>query len=117
MTRDGHDAVHNSLTLVTCQGEAGRAALREAVGTGEYFLAILPDGTRLVQTISGAMRHPIPFGREAAAELAGVPHRADWKTCQASIKPVLQIYPTRLAPLTIKPQPQTILAESVSKGW
>ena len=56
------------------------------MGTGEYFLAIMPDGTRLVQTISGAMRHPIPFGREAAAEMAGVPHRADWKSCQASIK-------------------------------
>ena len=54
------------------------------MGTGEYFLAILPDGTRLVQTISGALRHPIPFGREAAAELAGVPDRADWKSCQAS---------------------------------
>ena len=52
------------------------------MGTGEYFLAIMPDGTRLVQTISGAMRHPIPFGREAAAEMAGVPHRADWKSCQ-----------------------------------
>lgn len=64
------------------QGEAGRAALREAVGTGEYFLVVLPDGSRLVNTISASQRHPIPFGREAAAQLAGVPDRADWKKCK-----------------------------------
>jgi len=64
------------------QGEAGREALREAVGTGEYFLVILPDGSRLVHTISATQRHPIPFGREAAAQVAGVPERADWKICQ-----------------------------------
>ena len=72
------------------QGEAGRASLREAVGTGEFFLAIMPDGRRLVSTISGSQRHPIPFGREAAAELAGVPDRADWKACQVcSQSPIL----------------------------
>ena len=27
-------------------------------------------------------RHPLNFGREVTAELAGVPERADWKNCQ-----------------------------------
>jgi hypothetical protein len=71
-----------SVVVVESQGETGREALRDAVGTGEYFLVIFPDGSRLVQTISASQRHPIPFGREAAAQLAGVPERADWKNCQ-----------------------------------
>ena len=47
------------------QGEAGRAALRAIVGSGEYFLATLPDGSRLVQPIPRGVRHPLNFGREA----------------------------------------------------
>lgn len=46
------------------QGEAGREALRVAVGDGEYFLAILPDGSRLVHAITRGERHPLSFGRE-----------------------------------------------------
>lgn len=29
-------------------------------------------------------RHPLGYGREVLAELAGVPERADWKACQCS---------------------------------
>lgn len=29
-------------------------------------------------------RHPLGYGREVLAELAGVPQRADWKACQCS---------------------------------
>ena len=47
------------------QGKAGREALRAIVGSGEYFLATLPDGSRLVQPIPRGVRHPLNFGREA----------------------------------------------------
>ena len=47
------------------QGEAGREALRAIVGSGEYFVAMLPDGSRLVQPIPRGVRHPLNFGREA----------------------------------------------------
>ncbi len=47
-----------------CQGEAGREALRQAVGDGEYFLAVLPDGSRLVHPITRGEKHPLNFGRE-----------------------------------------------------
>jgi hypothetical protein len=49
------------------QGEAGREALRTVVGDGEYFLATLPDGTRLVHSITRGERHPLSFGREVRA--------------------------------------------------
>jgi hypothetical protein len=29
-------------------------------------------------------RHPLGYGREVLAELAGAPHRADWKNCKCS---------------------------------
>ena len=66
------------------QGEEGRLALRDAVGDGEYFQVIFPDGSRMVHTIRPGQKHHLPFGREAAASVAGVPARADWKSCQVS---------------------------------
>jgi len=65
-------------------GKDEREALRAVVGTGEYFVALLPDNSRLVHPIAYGERHPLGFGREVLAELAGVPHRADWKECQSS---------------------------------
>lgn len=55
------------------------------MGTGEYFLVLLPDGSRFAHAVASAQRHPIGFGRELAAKLAGVPHRADWKACKVRI--------------------------------
>lgn len=46
-----------------------------AVGEGEYFLALLPDGSRLVHPIAYGERFPLNFGREVLAQLAGVPQR------------------------------------------
>ena len=58
----------------TSSAEA-RPQLQEAVGSSEYFLAVLPDGSRLVHPISREERHPLNFGREVVAQLAGVPER------------------------------------------
>jgi hypothetical protein len=44
-------------------------------------VALLPDGSRLVHPIAYGERHPLNFGREVLAELAGVPERGDWKAC------------------------------------
>ncbi|KAL4423189.1 hypothetical protein ABPG77_000322 [Micractinium sp. CCAP 211/92] len=63
---------------------AAREQLRTAVGEGEYFLALLPDGSRLVHPIAYGERFPLNFGREVLAQLAGVPQRADWKACESS---------------------------------
>jgi hypothetical protein len=46
-----------------------------AVGEGEYFVALLPDGSRLVHPIAFGERFPLSYGREVLAELAGVPER------------------------------------------
>ncbi len=62
--------------------EAMRENLRDVVGDGEYFSAILPDGSRLVHPLSYGERHPLSFGREVLATIAGVPQRADWKVCK-----------------------------------
>ncbi len=51
------------------QGEQGRQALREVVADGEFFLIILPDGTRLVHPIMPGERHPLNFGREVCSPL------------------------------------------------
>jgi hypothetical protein len=37
--------------------------------------AILPDGSRLVQPVSRGEKHPLNFGRDVIAQLAGVPNR------------------------------------------
>jgi diadenosine tetraphosphate (Ap4A) HIT family hydrolase len=66
-------------------GEAARDALRAVLGGGEgaeYFVALLPDGSRLVHPIPYGERFPLDFGREVLAELAGAPQRADWKACK-----------------------------------
>lgn len=63
---------------------AAREQLKAAVGEGEYFVAVLPDGSRLVHPIAYGERFPLNYGREVLAELAGVPQRADWKACAAS---------------------------------
>ena len=52
-----------------------RPQLQEAVGSSEYFLAVLPDGSRLVHPITREERHPLNFGREVVAQLAGEPER------------------------------------------
>ena len=65
-------------------GQEAREALAAAVQGGEYFVGLLPDGSRLVHSIAFGERHPLSFGREVLAELAGVPHRANWKECQCS---------------------------------
>lgn len=57
--------------------------LRAVVGDGEYFVALLPDGSRLVHPIRTGERHPLQLGREALAKVAGRPDRADWRTCKA----------------------------------
>ncbi len=51
------------------QGEAGREVLRQAVGDGEYFVALLPDGSRLVHAITRGDKHPLNFGREVCPTL------------------------------------------------
>jgi len=67
---------------VSSDVEAMRENLRDIVGDGEYFSAILPDGARLVHPLSYGERHPLSFGREVLASIAGVPQRADWKVCK-----------------------------------
>ena len=57
-----HLLVH--ICIRCAQGEAGRDALRAVVGAGEFFAAMLPDGSRLVQPIPRGVRHPLNFGRE-----------------------------------------------------
>lgn len=58
--------------------------IRDIAGDGEYFCAILPDGSRLVHPIAYGERHPLSFGRDVLAELIGTPERADWKLCKVS---------------------------------
>ena len=41
-----------------------REALREVVGSGEFFVATLPNGLRMVHAITRGERHPLNFGRE-----------------------------------------------------
>lgn len=65
-------------------GDKGREALSTIVGNKEYFLAFLPDGSRLVHPIAYGEKHPLNFGREVLSKLAGVPERADWKACKYS---------------------------------
>lgn len=54
---------------------AAPSAPCRAVGDGEYFVALLPDGSRLVHPIAYGERFPLNFGREVLAELAGVPEK------------------------------------------
>lgn len=67
-------------------GEALRSRLRELVGDGEYFAALLPDGGWLVRPILRGERHNLNFGREVLAQLLGTPDRADWKNCVVSVE-------------------------------
>ncbi|GLI67306.1 hypothetical protein VaNZ11_011492 [Volvox africanus] len=50
----------------------------------EYFMALLPDGSRLVRPLMQGERWPMALGREVFADLAGVPERASWKQCSSS---------------------------------
>lgn len=59
-----------------------RGSLKMLVGNQEYFMAILPDGGRLIHPISYGERHPLNFGREVLSMLVGAPERADWKACK-----------------------------------
>ncbi|KAG2490789.1 hypothetical protein HYH03_010711 [Edaphochlamys debaryana] len=64
-----------------------RQQLERAVGgcDAEYFIAILPDGSRLVRPLMRGERWPMALGREVLADLAGAPERASWKAC--ALKP------------------------------
>ncbi|PNW80996.1 hypothetical protein CHLRE_07g338700v5 [Chlamydomonas reinhardtii] len=57
--------------------------LKTAVGgpDSEYFMALLPDGSRLVRPLMRGERWPMALGREVLADLAGAPERASWKAC------------------------------------
>ena len=63
-------------TLSKAVGKASRSQLQEVVGDSEYLLAILPDGSRLVHPITREERHPLDFGRQVVAQLAGTPDRS-----------------------------------------
>lgn len=45
---------------------------------GEFFLIILPDGTRLVHPIMPGERHPLNFGREVCSLLLPTPCLGWW---------------------------------------
>ena len=59
-----HQPSAASLILCELQGEPGREALRQVVANGEFFLLLLPDGSRLVHPIAMGERFPLNFGRE-----------------------------------------------------
>ncbi|GIL82924.1 hypothetical protein Vretimale_8428 [Volvox reticuliferus] len=63
-----------------------RQQLLQALGGAdtEYFMALLPDGSRLVRPLMRGERWPMALGREVLADLAGVPERASWKQCSSS---------------------------------
>lgn len=61
---------------------APQQALQMAARGGEYFCVRLPDGTRLVHAIPRGERHPMGFGREAMADVLGLPQAANWKECK-----------------------------------
>ena len=62
------------LILDGLQGEPGREALRQVVANGEFFLLLLPDGSRLVHPIAMGERFPLNFGREVTT--LNLPHAA-----------------------------------------
>ena len=82
-------AADAGVTLVKVEGAARggmapREALRDVVGDGEYYVATLPCGTRYASPVPRGERHPLTFGRVAAAAVACAPQRADWKECLVS---------------------------------
>ena len=82
---DAAKAIGHTFTHIpsTADPETMRENLRDIVGDGEYFAAILPDGSRLVHPLSRSnAHHPLAFGRQVLATIAGTPHRADWKVCK-----------------------------------
>jgi len=110
MFEDAGNQLGHSFTIISGSDEhESRSSMRDIVGDGEYFTAILPDGSRLVHPIAyGAIlivnasniaactsfmgqvkrfgsvgeRHPLSFGRAVLANLVGKPERADWKNCK-----------------------------------
>lgn len=63
-------------------GAALRTQLRALVGDGEYLLVVLPGKEGLlVYPVLRGVRLSLQLGREALAEVAGDPVRADWKAC------------------------------------
>lgn len=70
--------------LPPTSGEEAKQQLKEVVGEGEYFVGLLPDGSRLVHSIAYGERHPLSYGREVLAHLVKAPERADWKICAVS---------------------------------
>ena len=69
-----HQPSAASLILGGLQGEPGREALKEVVASGEFFLFLLPDGSRLVHPIAMGERFPLNFGREVI--VPSLPHIA-----------------------------------------
>ncbi|KXZ54774.1 hypothetical protein GPECTOR_4g844 [Gonium pectorale] len=94
--RAAASAVGYQLELLPPPGRAGAGSegdteelqrrLAQAVGgtDSEYFMAILPDGSRLVRPLMRGERWPMALGREVLAELAGAPERASWKQCSSA---------------------------------
>lgn len=63
--------------LPPARGEAARDAVRDVVGDGEYFMALLPDGSRLVHPIArGGQREGwvlmSPGARRSCEEVKGM---------------------------------------------
>jgi hypothetical protein len=46
-----------------------RAALKELVGDGEYFLGVLPDGSGLAANLVPGQRAPMQLGRQILAQV------------------------------------------------
>ena len=99
-------------------GPPARAALRDAVGDGEFFQAWLPwDGVagpcpgRLVQPVPKGARHPLAFGRAVAAALAGCPERADWKEC--AVAPPQEVERAEAFKAAFAPHDPTLAGEGV----
>jgi len=58
--------------------------LEQLVGSSEYFVAYLPDGSILWTQISRDQKHPMDFGRRVLAGLLGTPEKAHPKECALS---------------------------------
>lgn len=64
--------------------EETQKKIQDIVQNNEYFIAFLPDGSKLVHPILYGERHPLNYGREVLAELVGAPQKSDWKACSMS---------------------------------
>ncbi|GMH33389.1 hypothetical protein BSKO_01223 [Bryopsis sp. KO-2023] len=78
----------HGLDLMCVENKEGQVMEREEVldlvGDEEYFMALMPDGTRLVRPVTRMDRLPVTFGREVLSLLVGKPERTNWKICVGS---------------------------------